>query len=197
MLNPSSSTSSSSPLPFRPAGARSPAPAPSLLSKPRGGRAPGFGAAAPSGAVVLWLRADLRLHDSPALEAALARCRSGAERKKGGESLGGGNGESGNLNIGERPLLPVFVFDPSDYRSGRAGPYRARFLRAAVSELRSRLRELGSDLIVKVGAPAEVIPEIASAVGASAVVAAGEASFDDKRVEAAVREGLASTADRA
>jgi hypothetical protein len=175
VLNPSSAakTATSSPSLCRPAGAQSPSPVPSRLSESRGGRAPGPGAAPASGAVLLWLRADLRLHDSPALEAALARCKSGAEKKGSGrEDSRNGSGGSGGSGSA-RPLLPVFVFDPADYRSGRSGPFRARFLRAAVAELRSRLRGLGSDVVVRVGAPAEVLPRLAAATGAAAVVAAG------------------------
>jgi len=138
---------------------------------------PGAGAApkpasATSGPALLWLRADLRLHDNPALAAA-AR--------------------------GRAAVLPVCVLDPRDYRRGAAtaappprfGPARAAFTLAAVSDLRSRLRAAGSDLLVRVGRPEDVLPPLARAVGAGSVVVAAEVSGPDRAAEGAVSAALA------
>lgn len=35
----------------------------------------------------------------------------------------------------------------------KTGPYRARFILEALSDLRSRLRDAGSDLVVRIGKP--------------------------------------------
>ncbi|EFJ48078.1 hypothetical protein VOLCADRAFT_37482, partial [Volvox carteri f. nagariensis] len=88
---------------------------------------------------VMWFRNDLRLHDNPVLDRA---CREGTS------------------------VLPVYVLDPRDYGKGpngfgRTGPTRAQFIMDAVQDLRSRLRAAGSDLIVRMGHPEEVVPELA------------------------------------
>lgn len=37
----------------------------------------------------------------------------------------------------------------------KTGPYRARFILEALTDLRSRLRDAGSDLVVRIGKPGE------------------------------------------
>ena len=68
----------------------------------------------------------------------------------------------------------MFCFDPRDFGKAangfdRTGPYRAHFLVEAVRDLRARLQDAGSDLLVRVGRPEEVLPELAAAVSAGAV----------------------------
>jgi deoxyribodipyrimidine photolyase len=92
-------------------------------------------------------------------------------------------------------LLPVFVFDPRDFGKSpsgfdRTGPYRANFLLDSVAELRRSLRARGGDLVVRVGRPEVIIPELARAAGAEAVYAHGEVSRDECRAEDKVRKGL-------
>ncbi|XP_010938383.2 blue-light photoreceptor PHR2 [Elaeis guineensis] len=117
---------------------------------------------------VVWFRADLRVHDNEALTAAT------------NDSLS---------------LLPVYVFDPRDYgksSSGfdKTGPYRATFLLQSVADLRGRLRERGSDLVVRVGRPETVLVDIARAVGADAVYAHREVSHDEVRAEERVAKAM-------
>ena len=50
-----------------------------------------------------------------------------------------------------------------------AGPYRAAFLAEAVADLRSALRAAGSELVVRVGRPEEVIGELVRRSGAGSV----------------------------
>ena len=101
---------------------------------------------------VVWFRRDLRLHDNEALADA---CDA-------------------------EETLPVYVFDPREYgerpfggddsfRFEKTSPYRARFCRESVADLRARLRERGSDLVVRSGRPEEVVPAVAAAVDADAV----------------------------
>ena len=131
------------------------------------------GAPAARGATsILWLRADLRLHDNAALTAACAK--AGA-------------------------LLPVAVLDPRAFRRAddprppppRAGPYRAKFLLAALADLRASLRTKQSDLIVCVGEPEDVLPRLARSIGARRVVCTSEPAYADAAVEAAVDTALA------
>ncbi|XP_062215641.1 blue-light photoreceptor PHR2-like [Phragmites australis] len=135
---------------------------------------PGLSHSFPSGApaaagrrrTLVWFRADLRLHDHEPLHAAAGASSS---------------------------LLPVFVFDPRDFGKSpsgfdRTGPYRANFLLDSVADLRRSLRARGGDLVIRVGRPEVVIPELARAAGAEAVYAHGEVSRDDCRAEESVRK---------
>uniref|UniRef100_A0A0C9RMT8 TSA: Wollemia nobilis Ref_Wollemi_Transcript_10191_2140 transcribed RNA sequence n=1 Tax=Wollemia nobilis TaxID=56998 RepID=A0A0C9RMT8_9CONI len=112
-------------------------------------------------AAVVWFRNDLRVRDNEALTRA--------------------NEESVSV-------LPVYCFDPRDYgksSSGfdKTGPYRATFLLECVAALREGLRERGSDLVVRVGKPEEVLVELAKSVGADAVYAHQEVSHEEIRAE--------------
>ncbi|TVU47107.1 hypothetical protein EJB05_06688 [Eragrostis curvula] len=137
---------------------------------------PGLSRSFPSGApaaagrrrTLVWFRADLRLHDHEPLHAAVGASSS---------------------------LLPVFVFDPRDFGKSpsgfdRTGPYRANFLLDSVADLRRSLRARGGDLVVRVGRPEVVIPELARAAGAEAVYAHGEVSRDECRSEDRVRKAV-------
>ncbi|KAG6488758.1 hypothetical protein ZIOFF_050007 [Zingiber officinale] len=117
---------------------------------------------------IVWFRADLRLHDHEALSAA---------------------------NADSLSFLPVFLFDPRDFgRSAdgfdRTGHRRARFLLDSVADLRAGLRRRGSDLVVRVGCPEVVLPELARAVGADAVYAHREVSRDEVRAEERVGKAM-------
>ncbi|KAK3415484.1 hypothetical protein EUGRSUZ_H01108 [Eucalyptus grandis] len=128
------------------------------------------GAAGLRRASIVWFRSDLRVHDNECLNAAHNESMS---------------------------VLNVYCFDPRDYgksRSGfdKTGPFRASFVLESVSDLRRSLRDRGSDLVVRVGRPEEVLPEMAKAVGAEAVYAHREASREEvkseERIEAAMKE---------
>eukprot|EP00542_Grammatophora_oceanica_P007273 CAMPEP_0194067466 /NCGR_PEP_ID=MMETSP0009_2-20130614/86572_1 /TAXON_ID=210454 /ORGANISM="Grammatophora oceanica, Strain CCMP 410" /LENGTH=571 /DNA_ID=CAMNT_0038720493 /DNA_START=90 /DNA_END=1805 /DNA_ORIENTATION=+ len=98
-----------------------------------------------------WFRLmDLRLHDNPALTKA---CDEAAT-----DSSGADNG-----------ILPVFCFDPRifgndartrDFGSVKCGPKRAKFILESVQDLRKRLEDRGSGLLVTQGKPEDVLCEI-------------------------------------
>ena len=77
----------------------------------------------------IWFcRNDLRLHDNPCLTKIMA-------------------------HKGPKEVLPVYLFDPRMYATTRrgspkTGKFRAKFLYESVSDLRSQLRSVGSDLLV-------------------------------------------------
>ncbi|UPR02125.1 DNA photolyase [Chloropicon primus] len=136
--------------------------------------------AGPSGeAGVLWFRNDLRVHDNEALSEAMKRCSS---------------------------ILPVFCFDTREYggsggssaqknkgRFDRAGPYKAAFTQEAVRALRKKLKSLGSDLVVRVGKPEDIIPELCDEVKATLVFCQGEVSKRDQEIEEAVEKAIKSS----
>lgn len=82
------------------------------------------------------------------------------------------------------PTLPLGgpwpVQSPQGYE--KTGPYRAQFLVEAVSDLRSRLRAAGSDLVVRVGRPEEVLGELVRKVGGGMVYCHGEPTYEARQV---------------
>lgn len=108
-------------------------------------------------ASIVWFRNDLRLHDNEALVSASR------------DSLS---------------ILPVYCFDPRDYGNSslgidKNGPYRVKFLFECVANLRSSLRERGSDLIVRIGKPEEVLLDLAKSVGAESLYAHQEVAYGE------------------
>ena len=121
-------------------------------------------------AAIVWFRNDLRVNDNECLNTANNEAMS---------------------------VLPVYCFDPRDYgksSSGfdKTGPYRASFLIESVSDLRKNLQAKGSDLVVRIGQPETVLPELAKAIGADAVYAHREVSHDEvkgeDKIESAMKE---------
>uniref|UniRef100_A0A7S4V579 Cryptochrome DASH n=1 Tax=Alexandrium monilatum TaxID=311494 RepID=A0A7S4V579_9DINO len=128
-----------------------------------------------AGVVCAWLRNDLRVHDSPVLHRAAALAR-----KRGA------------------PALPVYVLDPRHFRKTRygtlkTGPFRAFFLLKALSLLKRRLRGLGSELLVRVGRPEEVLPQLLP--DGSVLVTQEEVTSEELQVDKRLQKALAGKAD--
>src|ERR1700742_2146062 len=88
--------------------------------------------------ILVWFRNDLRIYDNEILLEATRKADL---------------------------VLPVFCFDPYYFKANesgnpKTGNFRARFLIQAVADLRTNLQKLGSDLIVRVGDPAEILPQL-------------------------------------
>ena len=90
---------------------------------------------------ILWFRQDLRLHDNEALVEAV---RNSDE------------------------LIPVYIFNPdqfvaqTEYGTSKTGMARAKFLVESVIDLRKQLNSFGSDLIVRIGKPEEILLALAT-----------------------------------
>lgn len=89
--------------------------------------------------ILVWFRNDLRIHDNEILLEAVRKADK---------------------------VLPVYCFDPYYFQknasgSPKTGSIRARFLLEAVADLRKNLRALNSELIIRIGNPAEVLPQLA------------------------------------
>jgi deoxyribodipyrimidine photo-lyase len=107
---------------------------------------------------VLWFRRDLRLRDHPALHAA---------------STAG-------------PVLALFVLDP--VLLDPAGAPRVAFLYRALRALDDALREHGSRLLVRRGAPADVLASVVGEAGASSVhISADFGPYGSRRDDAVER----------
>ncbi|PHN02198.1 DASH family cryptochrome [Flavilitoribacter nigricans] len=117
---------------------------------------------------IYWLRNDLRLHDNEALHLAISNASN---------------------------VLPVYCFDPRHYRLlelgfRKTGIHRFRFLCACLTDLKKQLQEKGSDLMLAVGQPEQIIPELVIKYEASAVYAQKEIASEETEVEAGVKKAL-------
>lgn len=114
---------------------------------------------------ILWLRRDLRIHDHPALHAAL---------------------ESSDK------VLPVFVLDERVYAGEWGSGDRTHFMLESLRELRAAFEARGGTLIVRRGKPADVIPALAFEMGAAQVHATSDAAPFALARDADVAEALAT-----
>lgn len=118
---------------------------------------------------IVWFRQDLRLHDNEALLDAIASADE---------------------------ILPVYIFDErvfggkTRYGFPKTGSYRARFIIEAVADLRQSIRDLGSDLIVRVGKPEEVLFELAHKIKSSWVFCNRERTQEEVEVQDALEKNL-------
>jgi deoxyribodipyrimidine photo-lyase len=118
--------------------------------------------------IIHWFRRDLRLHDNPALQAAL---QAGAGR-----------------------VIPLFILDDRLLASRRVGPARVAFLLDSLRALDAGLRQRGSRLIVRRGEPLEVLRRVLDESGAAAVYFNRDYTPFARTRDAAVRAGLAGRA---
>ncbi len=112
---------------------------------------------------LVWFRRDLRVMDHPGLRAAA---------------------DAG-------PVVCLFVVDTTLLRRRHHhAPPRLRFLRAGLEELDRELRERGSRLVVRSGAPSRIVPEVAAEAGAAKVTWQREVSPWGRRRDERVRKAL-------
>ena len=119
---------------------------------------------------IVWFRRDLRLDDHPSL----AEAAGAADR-----------------------LLPVYAFDPREFGEReyggprsfayeKTGGHRARFLRESVADLRERLRDRGSDLIVRHESPETALEGLIETTDADTLFHQALPTAEEQRVERAV-----------
>lgn len=118
--------------------------------------------------ILIWFRNDLRIHDNEILIEAVKR----AEK-----------------------VIPVYCFDPryfeeTEYGTRKTGVFRAQFLIESVENLRSSLRSLGGDLLVRIGKPEKVLSEICRRYHVSEVYHHREVAEQETLVSALVEEAL-------
>jgi deoxyribodipyrimidine photo-lyase len=110
---------------------------------------------------LVWFRADLRLSDNPAWDAATSA---------------------------HETVVALFVIDPGLW--DRSGEHRRNQLAAHLGALDASLQDRGGRLRVRRGAPARVVPAEAAASRAGRVYWNGDATPYALRRDAAVRRGL-------
>ena len=118
--------------------------------------------------ILVWFRNDLRLHDHEPLQEALKASDQ---------------------------VIPVYCFDPRQFGETsfgfpKTGKFRAQFLIESIEDLRKSLRRLGSDLIVRLGKPEEVLPALATQTQAQAIYWHEEVTAEETTVEEAVASKL-------
>ena len=118
--------------------------------------------------ILVWFRKDLRIHDNEIL----------AEAVRKGEIV-----------------VPVYCFDPrqfetTSFQTRKTGVIRARFLIECVADLQRSLQKLGADLIIRIGKPEDILPELVSKYGVTEVYHHREVASEETRVSADVENAL-------
>ncbi|MEU9603779.1 deoxyribodipyrimidine photo-lyase [Streptomyces sp. NPDC048057] len=113
---------------------------------------------------VMLFTSDLRVHDQPALSAAVREADA---------------------------VVPLFVIDPGVHAAGFDVPNRRAFLADCLTSLAEQLRERGGRLVVRTGDVVEQVCRVVTATGADAVhLAAGVSTYAGRR-EDRLRAALA------
>nr|AWY11214.1 cryptochrome dash [Tritonia tetraquetra] len=119
---------------------------------------------------IVLFRNDLRLHDNEALFLANKNCSH---------------------------VLPLYCFDPRHFQGTyhydlpKTGSHRAKFLLECVTDLKTNLQSRGSDLVVRLGKPENVIPELMANFNLgqdTVVVFQREVTDEEVKVEKGVKE---------
>jgi deoxyribodipyrimidine photo-lyase len=118
--------------------------------------------------ILVWFRNDLRIHDNEILLEATRKADK---------------------------VLPVYCFDPYYFKntlSGnpKTGNFRARFLIESVADLRKNLQSLGSELIIRVGNPAEILPQLAEQYSINEVYHHREVAYEETNISEDVETAL-------
>ncbi len=118
--------------------------------------------------ILVWFRKDLRIHDNEILLEAVRKSDY---------------------------IVPVYCFDPrqfelTSYQTKKTGLIRAKFLLESVSDLKQSLQQLGADLIIKVGKPEDILPELVQQYQVTEVYHHREVASEETRISADVETAL-------
>jgi deoxyribodipyrimidine photo-lyase len=118
--------------------------------------------------ILVWFRNDLRVHDNEILLEAVKRSAN---------------------------IVPVFCFDPryftdTKYGTKKTGVFRAKFLLEGVNGLRQSLQKLGGDLLIRMGMPEEILPEICQQYHISEVYHHREVAAEETEISEKVETAL-------
>ena len=119
---------------------------------------------------IVWFRNDLRIHDNAILHTAATK-------------------------FADNQIICLYCFDPrhfqrTKFESHKTGIFRARFLIESVTNLRSKLRELGSDLFVTYNKPEYIIPKFLKGTSKGNILVQSEVTSEELLVEKQVEENI-------
>jgi deoxyribodipyrimidine photo-lyase len=122
-------------------------------------------AATSPGTLIYWFRNDLRLDDNPGL---IQACEQATN------------------------LLPVYcrcstAWQPTRWNVPRTSQHREQFLASTLADLAKQLKSHGSELLEVEGNPAEMLPALARAIGATAIYCEEIAAPEEQQTVAALR----------
>ncbi|MFM7602335.1 MAG: DASH family cryptochrome [Pseudanabaena sp.] len=122
--------------------------------------------------ILVWFRNDLRSHDCETLYRA-----------------------SQDAQMTGAQIFPVYCFDHAHFDKTyfgfeKTGAFRAKFLIESVANLRENLRSLNSNLIVRIGNPAQVLTELTQQLAISSIYYHAEVTTEEKNLEAQLRSIL-------
>ena len=120
--------------------------------------------------IIVWYRNDLRVHDHEPLWKASQE---------------------------QQPVYPVYIFDPRQFEElplgfSKTGKFRIQFLIESVQNLRDNLQKIGSNLLIRIGKPEEIIPQLAIALSATSVYCSEEATSEEITIDTILEERLQS-----
>jgi len=121
-----------------------------------------------SKAILVWFKNDLRLTDN---ETWFRACEHGDT------------------------VIPVYVFDLRQFQKHplgfpRTGSFRSKFLIESVAALKDRLQRTGSDLLIKIGLPEFIIPELVTNYNVSALYTSQEVTTEEVGILKSIRQKL-------
>ena len=115
---------------------------------------------------LLWFRRQLRTDDQPLFE---------------------------RLDTAQDQVVGVWILDPTEHLTvidgeRRSGSNRMQFLLETVDDLRSSLRAMGTELIIRVGNPAEILPDLIESLDIDCLSFVEEPGTEERRVEREVMD---------
>jgi deoxyribodipyrimidine photo-lyase len=118
--------------------------------------------------ILVWFRNDLRIRDNEILLEAVRKADK---------------------------VLPVYCFDPYYFKknasgNSKTGNVRTRFLLESIADLRKNLQLLGGNLIVRIGNPAEIIPQLAEEYRVNEVYHHREVAYEETAISEQVEAAL-------
>lgn len=118
--------------------------------------------------ILVWFRNDLRIRDNEILLEAVRKADK---------------------------ILPVYCFDPFYFKQNlsgnpKTGNIRAKFLLESVANLRKNLQAIGGELIVRVGNPAEILPQLAEEYQINEVYHHREVAHEETQISEQVEATL-------
>ncbi|MEM9337447.1 MAG: DASH family cryptochrome [Bacteroidota bacterium] len=115
-----------------------------------------------------WFRNDLRLTDNQGLAKCLDKCEE---------------------------VIPIYIIDERQFQPTQTGHkrtafFRTKFLLESLEDLKTNLRKLGSDLMIKTGIPEEELPKIALEYDLDVVYCSKEVTTEEVEMERLLEAAL-------